>query len=483
MPRRWAAALAVAAALTLALGPAGEVGAHPLGNFTVNVYSGLYVEPDRIGIDLVVDMAEIPTFQARREVDADGDGAVSDAESSAYAARACRDAAGRVDVMVDGRPAPVRAGAGEVVFPAGAGGLPTLRLTCPLVATLGEAGGARRVEYRNRNYDDRVGWREIVAAGDRTQLAESTVPSESLSGRLTDYPADLLQSPLDQRAATFTVRPGGPALAGGRPAPAPAPAVGARGVDRFSRSFMDLVARRHLTAGFAFLAVGLSVVLGAAHALAPGHGKTLMAAYLVGRDGTFGDALLIGATMAVTHTAGVLLLGLVLSASTSLAAETVYPWLGLVSGLLLAGIGAGLLYRAARTGAGSAHEHGHPHGHKHLHPHAALSAPYGRPGLVGMGFVGGLLPSPSALVVLLGAIALRRVWFGVVLVGAYGAGMAGTLLATALLLHRAQAGIAARMATASPARVTLLTRAIPAVTATVVLGAGLFFAVQGWTRI
>lgn len=478
MPKRLAAAV-VAAALTLVL--AGPASAHPLGNFTVNLFSGLRVQPERMLIDLVVDMAEIPTFQVRRDIDADDDGTIGAGEQSSYAARACREAAGRIDVTVDGRAAPVRAGAGEVTFPAGTGGLPTLRLTCALAAELGAGADGRQLAFRNRNYEDRVGWREIVAVGDRTTVASSTVPATTTSARLTNYPDDLLQSPPDQRSATLSVRDGGPpaaAVSGDEPAPPPPPAVARRGLDRFSRSFTQLVARHDLTVAFALLAVGLSVILGAAHALAPGHGKTLMAAYLLGGRGASGDAWLIGATMVVTHTAGVLALGVVLSASTTLAAETVYPWLGLVSGLLLASIGANLLYRAVRRPV--AHAHPHPH----THPHGDLeNVPFGWRGLVGMGLVGGLLPSPSALVVLLGAIALGRAWFGVMLVGAYGIGMAGTLLGTGLLLARAGARFGTRLAGRDGSLFGFLTHAVPALTALFVLAAGLFFAAQGATRI
>lgn len=466
------------AGAALAVVPAGPAPAHPLGNFTVNLFSGLRVQPERMLIDLVVDMAEIPTFQVRRDIDVDGDGTIGAGEQSTYAARACREAAGRIDVTVDGREAPVRAGAGEVTFPAGAGGLPTLRLTCSLAAELGAGIDGRRLEFRNRNYEDRVGWREIVAVGDRTTVASSTVPATTTSARLTNYPDDLLQSPPDQRSATLTVRAGGPPAADvpgeGPPAP-PAPAVQARGLDRFSRSFTELVARHDPTVTFALLALGLAVVLGAVHALAPGHGKTLMAAYLLGGRGASGGAWLIGATMVVTHTAGVLALGVLLSASTTLAAESVYPWLGLVSGLLLASIGANLLYRSVRP-----HAHAHPHPHPHGGPQ---TAPFGWPGLVGMGLVGGLLPSPSALVVLLGAIALGRAWFGVVLVGAYGIGMAATLLGTGLLLARAGAGFGARLGGRERSGFGVVARAVPALTAVFVLAAGLFFAAQGVTRI
>jgi nickel/cobalt exporter len=250
--------------------------------------------------------------------------------------------------------------------------------------------------------------------------------------------------------------------------------------------FDDLIGQRHLTLGVGLLAVGLALMLGASHALLPGHGKTLMAAYIAGRQGTSRDAVVVGATVTATHTGGVLALGLALTLSTSLAGERVLGWLGLASGVLVAGMGAGLLISNLRHhGAGTALAHGHRHGyrfdhdhdhdhghghhghdhhdHGHVRPVAAgavgllerqqLTEAFGRRqftgvelesatpignvsrrGLIGMGIAGGLVPSPSALVILLSAIALGRTWFGVLLVVGYGLGMAGTLTAAGLLL-------------------------------------------------
>jgi hypothetical protein len=241
------------------LAAAGPAAAHPLGNFTVNTYSGLRVQPDRVVVDLVVDMAEIPALQARRGIDTDGDGKVSDAESAAYAARACPDEATRMALTVDGRPAAVRSTSSAVEYPPGAAGLTTLRLTCVAVADTGPLDGESRIEFRNANNTDRVGWREVTAVGDRTTLTATDVPSTSASDRLTTYPGDLLTSPLDQRAATLRARPGGP------PAPAIAGIAAARtaqprGVDAATRRFTDLVSRQDLTLGFGIVALALAVL-------------------------------------------------------------------------------------------------------------------------------------------------------------------------------------------------------------------------------
>jgi ABC-type nickel/cobalt efflux system permease component RcnA len=251
-------------------------------------------------------------------------------------------------------------------------------------------------------------------------------------------------------------------------------------VDRATAAFTALVGERSRSAGFAVVAILLAVVLGGAHALAPGHGKTVMAAYLVGLRGTLRQAVTIGVTVTVTHTAGVLLLGLVLSTTRAVASERVYPWLGLASGLLLAAVGVGLLARA-RTG----HPHGHDHGHGHHHPHDhdhhhhAAGPPLGRRGLVALGLAGGLVPSPSAVVVLLGGIAIGRAWFGVALVLAYGLGMAATLTGVGLLLARLRTRMDRRLRLPGGSLLARLGRLLPAVTASVIVLVGLGLAIQG----
>jgi ABC-type nickel/cobalt efflux system permease component RcnA len=300
----------------------------------------------------------------------------------------------------------------------------------------------------------------------------------SRSSRLTAYPNDLLQSPIDQRSASLSVRPGGAAV-DRLPARLEAPVRALpRGIDGPTRAFTSLVARHHLSVGFAFVALALAIVLGAIHALAPGHGKTVMAAYLVGQRGTMRQAGLIGLTVTATHTAGVLALGLALSASSLVAPERLYPWLGLASGALLAVIGIGLLSRAVRA---RRYRHEHHHGHHHHHPVVEDVAPVRTRALVAMGFAGGLVPSPSALVVLLGAMALGRAWFGVVLVIAYGLGMAGTLTAAGVLLLRARGALDRRRG-----RVRGLARvasALPLATSSVIVVVGLALAARGVVAI
>jgi len=444
--------------------PGVAASAHPLGNFTVNQYSGLRVTPSGVALDLVVDMAEIPTFQARGEVNAEG---------AAYAPRQCAELVRHVHLSAGDKAEALRLLESSVTFPPGAAGLPTLRLTCS--ATAATTDGSRRLAYRDDNYADRVGWREITAVGDGVTLRDVSVPAVSRSNRLTAYPNDLLQSPLDQRSASVRAEPGGPSAAR-LPARLEAPVRALpRGIDAPTRAFTSLVARHHLSVSFGVIALGLAILLGAIHALAPGHGKTVMAAYLVGQRGSMRQAALIGLTVTATHTAGVLALGLALSASSLVAPERLYPWLGLASGALLAFIGVGLLRRAL-------HARRHHHHHHHHHHGVADDLPPVRTrALVAMGFAGGLVPSPSALVVLLGAMALGRAWFGVVLVIAYGLGMAATLTGAGVLLLRARGAL--DRGRGRFASLTRVSGALPLATSSVIVALGVALAARGAVAI
>jgi ABC-type nickel/cobalt efflux system permease component RcnA len=365
----------------------------------------------------------------------------------------------------DGRALALSVQQSALAFPPGAGGLPTMRVTCSIVGVLGASN--HRIEFSDPTFADHIGWHEITAIGDRRTLSGTAVPTQSVSARLTRYPQDLLSSPLDMRATSFSVSPGGPAAA---TVGATSAAPQARGVDALTRAFTALVASHRASIPFAIVAVLISIVLGGLHALAPGHGKTVMAAYVVGRRGSFRQAALIASTVTLTHTAGVVLIGVTLTLSRALAPERIYPWLGLASGCLLIGIGASMVRARIRS-------------RSHLlqsGDHAHAPPPIGKRGLLAIGFVGGLVPSPSALVVLLGAIALGRLWFGIVLIAAYGAGMGATLAGAGLLLVHARARLeraqTRRWATRSAA-------AIPIVAACVVLLLGVATAARGISQL
>ncbi|WP_442816758.1 nickel transporter [Streptomyces sp. NBC_01304] len=473
--------LVLAGVTALVLLPVQRASAHPLGNFTVSRYDGLVASPGRLRVEHVEDLAEIPARQARPAIDRAGRGS--------WARARCADAAGGMRVTVDGRAARVRLDSSRALTRPGQAGLSTLRVECRLSAAL-PAGRGSAVRFDAG--DDGPGWREITAQGDRMTLAASDVPKRSVSGRLTTYPQRLLSSPPHRTSAALRLTPGGPSLAAERPE-SPAASVLPRGADRWTQALTGLVARHDLTVGVAALALATALLLGALHALAPGHGKTLMAATAAaGGRSSLRDVLALGASVTVTHTLGVLVLGAVVTAGSA-ATPSVVAWLGLASGALVTLAGVALVRRAwglRRAGAhghhghGHTHDHGHghthhhglAHDHEHLHPKPRLRDP------LLLGLAGGLVPSPSAVVVLVGAAALGQAWFGFLLVLAYGAGLALTLTLAGLTVVRV-GGRAARLLDARRAgrgrAAVLARRALPLGTACVVVALGCGLVLKG----
>ncbi|MET8071635.1 sulfite exporter TauE/SafE family protein [Streptomyces sp. NPDC005271] len=546
--RRMAAAAGVlAGAVGLVVLPAGTADAHPLGNFTVNRYDGLVVAPGALRVDHVEDLAEIPAAQAKPQIDRDGDDTLSQRELAAWAQRRCASAARGARLAVRGREVPVRAGRAEALNRPGQADLPTLRVECRLTAAL-PRGERATVAYRPQDIGGGPGWRELTAQGDRMTLTDSDVPQDSVSRRLTGYPKGQLDSPSDQRSATLRVKPGGPALAASaaeREEPTGS-GVLPRGADRWTQALTSMVARHDITFGFALTAFATAVLLGAMHALAPGHGKTMMAAAATaGGRSALRDVLLLGASVTVTHTLGVFALGLLVTAGSA-AAPSVISWLGIASGVLVSLAGAGLLRKALRHRRhvqrrrlhqhhhdhssdhdherahhhdhdrehahhhdhdrehahhhDHDHEHAHHHGqeHDHTHDHGnVLTHDHGdghthsheiRPTLRGtllLGFAGGMVPSPSAVIVLVGAAALGQAWFGFLLVLAYGLGLACTLTLAGFTVVRLGVRVTERL-TARRQRegrvnrlLGLVHRASPIGTAAIVLALGCGLVLRG----
>ena len=210
--RRRAGAAVVGIALAVVL-PAVAL-AHPLGNFTVNHYAGIRVEPERVLLDVVVDQAEIPTFQEKLRIDTDGDGSVSDAEAEAERVAACPVMAPSLSLSVAGTPLHLRAVEAGLSFPPGAAGMETMRLVCVYLAELpGPLAPGSAIAFADTSGAGRIGWREITAVGSGVTLAPGSPPVSSVSARLTAYPAALIPKPLDIRSASFEVSLGGPVLA------------------------------------------------------------------------------------------------------------------------------------------------------------------------------------------------------------------------------------------------------------------------------
>jgi ABC-type nickel/cobalt efflux system permease component RcnA len=427
--------LALAAAIVVAAVAPSVAAAHPLGNFTVNRFARVEVAGHRLYVRYVLDLAEIPTYEARREgVDPNG-----------YAAQIARG----LHVTLAGRRVALHPVAHALAFPRGVAGLHTMRLEVILRGPRVE--GRTALTVHDTNDADRIGWKEIVVG--------PTTRSES--DELRAYPKSLLQSPLDVTTAAAVVAPTSaapPGLSSGRSLEAP---------DRVADAgFTRLVGRRRLSALVVLVSLLVATFWGAAHALSPGHGKTIVTAYLVGRRGTPRDAAVLGAIVTATHTIGVFALGLVtLGLSQWIVPERLYPWLNVAAGVSVVAIGLAVLRARARDWR---HGHHHHHGHEPGH---------GFRGLLAVGVSGGVLPCPSALVVLLAAISLHRLAFGLVLIVAFSIGLAASITAVGLLAVLARGAFARRSFDG------LALRLLPAVSAAVIVAAGITMTLHALPKV
>jgi nickel/cobalt exporter len=525
----------IGATLVLLVAPA-VASAHPLGNYTINHYAEVRVEPDRVLLDVVIDQAEIPTFQARQDFDLDADGEVSDDEIEAGRIDACRTLAGAIEVTAGGGPLDLVALEAGLAFPPGVGGLSTMRESCVFEAALPAPipSGPTEITYADRSFPERIGWREIVARGSEVTLATTggELRETSVSQRLTSYPADLIATPLADQRLDVTASTGGPALPpldvpdaqpipGAAPPSASSPAVSAPPASAAPASqapasvpggvtgteLPSIFRQADLTPVVILLSLLAAAGLVAGHALTPGHGKTLMAAYLVGTRGTALHALGLGLSVSVSHTTGILLLAaVVVGFSGAIAPDVVVRWAPVVAAVSIVLIGGWMLLgevrrrrnagalageRASDHGRGhdqhdNEHDHGHGHDHdgrEHEHSHGGVTHSHRPPpgssiswrSLFLLGLAGGLIPSTSALLILLGSIAAGRPAFGFILVVAFGLGMAAVMGGIGLALVAARDRVEGMELGQGLARIR---EAVPLVASVVVLSFGLVLTAQ-----
>jgi ABC-type nickel/cobalt efflux system permease component RcnA len=494
--------LAVAGLVAVAflLIPSAPASAHPLGNFTVNLYSGLVVEPGRLTVDYVLDMAEIPTFQELPSIDSNGDGAVSAGERAAYASRKAGLLVGGLRAMAGGERVALRVVSASMRFRPGQAGLRILRLQAVFTGRVRSTGA---LTYHDGNYGDRLGWREITAVGASGEAVRgASVPARSVSDTLLRYPTALLSSPLRVTDARLRFAPGVTGAAPGFPR---AGAEGARPLVT-GGAFAKLATWSGVTVWVFLLAILLAMGFGAIHALLPGHGKTIMAAYLVGAGGRIRQAAQVGVAVALMHTASVLALGIAVFLLAGFAPERAYPWITLASGVVVIGLGIGLFVARLRR-RGAAHVHGvHEHHHQELavrerelvavgggtgavtiapvvpirpeiahgngHSHPVVDRPLSRRRLAGLAAAGGILPSPTAIVVLVSTFTAHRVAFGLSLIVAFSVGLAGALVAVGIVALRARTFVSTLLQGSA-------IRLLPLASAAVITGFGVYFVARG----
>lgn len=443
--------LSVVVGLVLVAAVSGK--AHPLGNFSTNHFTRIEISRSHVSLRYVIDLAEIPTFQILQGITRNSDGSPSTSELNEYLQRVTAEYADGLFLMVDGVRVPLRAINRTVSLPQGSGGLSTLRVECDLEGALPENSfnaEQHRVHFEDRNHLGRIGWHELVVTptSDVT-IFNSTAYGSALTDEIKSYPQDMLAAPADERAADFSWTKG--------KAPAGAVALLRRDgrLAEQPRDYLaELIAVEKITPAVALFGLLLAAGLGALHAFSPGHGKTVVGAYLVGARGTPRHALFLGLTVTITHTSMVFLLGLVtLFASQYVIPERLFPVLSFVSGAIVVTMGLSLFVRRLRSAlTRGEHVHHHAHSseeHSHdiegslTHTHDGQSHSHLPPGadggrvtwksLLALGISGGLLPCPSALVVLLSAISLHRVGYGLALVLSFSVGLAATLTAFGLV--------------------------------------------------
>ncbi|HEY6803774.1 MAG TPA: hypothetical protein VI306_09365 [Pyrinomonadaceae bacterium] len=475
-----------------------KITAHPLGNFTINHFTRIEVGNARVKLHYVTDMAEIPTFQTLQEVTQNPNGIPSDVELKEYLERSANEYGNGLLVLVNQVRVPLQVVGKTISLPTGSGGLRTLRVECDFEGDLSTVPGTEhRLQFLDNNHKERIGWHEIVASpGPGITIFNSTAYGSALTDELKSYPADMLTAPAEERAAEFSWSNG--------QIPAGAAPLRTRDgrVATQSRDYLaELIAVEKITPLVALFGLLLAAGLGALHAFSPGHGKTVVGAYLVGSRGTARHAAFLGLTVTITHTSIVFVLGLItLFASQYVVPERLFPILSFISGAIVVSIGLSLFVlrlQAVIAGHSQGDQLDHTHSHEsgweahshseneigstHTHSHGGREHSHLPPGadggritwrsLLALGVSGGLLPCPSALVVLLSAISLHRVGYGLALVVAFSVGLAATL--TGIGLAFVYAGRFIKV----PLRKNSLVKVVPIVSAFVIacVGAGICY--------
>ncbi len=448
-----------------------------MGNFSVSHYTRLEATSKGVEVTYVLDLAEVPAYTLLRDWGLDAKSPQAQLEQKA--AEQARTWAQGLEFHSAGTSVEPKFLSAAIRIADGSGGLVVARIR----SVFELAGIKSPLTFEDHNFPDRAGWKEIViGSGTGTELVSASQGSTDRSNALTEYPPNqTIAPPQDLRAALEWRVGGSPVSRGaakivpiGQPeavgppptaAPSSAPQAPQTAGSAVKNDFLSrLLAKDHI--GWQWMLLGLLAAfgIGGAHALEPGHGKTLVAAYLVGSRGSMKHAAILGGVVTFTHTISVFLLGLtMLLLSASVVPGKVIRVLEAASGLSIVAIGAVMLIERVRRlrSAGHSHPHRHDHPHAHAHPHdhhhhdhvhdrqhqhehTHDHGPQGHshmPGgditfgsLLALGVSGGLVPCPAALVIMLAAIAFGHTGAGLVLLVAFSLGLAGVLMVVGMLV-------------------------------------------------
>jgi nickel/cobalt exporter len=443
---RWSRITALSIVLYALFG--SRVMAHPLGNFTINRLAIVTPVHTGLRVSYVLDIAEIPTFQIMHA------GGWSNAQMRAWAGEEAARVAQGLHITANGTAVPLTLRTASAKTRRGAGGLPTLYWTGSYDAAI--PARAAVAIFDSVYADRRVGWRDIILPG----LPDPT-------NALRSYPNALIGSPRHNDRASFDLKAGrisSRAVSG-------ASADAAWGVGSIVRSsaLSDLFSRADQTPLLVILTILAAFGLGALHGLEPGHGKALLAFTLVGARATLKQAVVLAGALTFAHTIAVLLLGVLLFFAAGFATESIFTWITLISGIVVAGIGARSLARAVQHSA--AHVHDHAHGHTHAIPG---TAPLHFPSAVAAAMSGGIAPCPAAIVVLLTALHAHRLGYGLFVIVVFSLGLATILTGLGIAVVHGAAWLQRRSAFAAFARLA------PILTAAVISTIGATMLAQGF---
>lgn len=404
----------------------GIAQAHPLGNFTINHLAKIRTTRGTMQVRYVLDIAEIPTFQIMRA--SSNDATWNAALLNGWARSEVPLVTGGLHITVDGAPLTLSLlNVGARLRP-GAGGLPILYWVANFAAPL--APGAHAIQVRDLVYSDRrIGWKDLIVA-----------PQTEPTHQLRIYPTSMIASPRHIGAVNFNVSPDGTASNIVAIADYQPDVNGSTSIVR-TNALSDMFSNPNRAPLFVLLTMLVAFGLGALHAIEPGHGKALLAFTLVGSRATVKQAAILAASLTFAHTIGVLILGAVLFFAASFVSESIYPWITLLSGAVVAVIGArnlGRYFRARRRhehDGGNVHVHAYSADHHHgsdaeAHGHAHTipgTGPIDFRGAILAAMSGGVAPCPAAIVVMLAALRLHQLGYGIFLIVIFSMGLAAVL--------------------------------------------------------